>query len=324
MQIGLDRFLLHQSSLFYYRYEDMNAISELVEPTLEQQLITRKVYNSPVIEGNQGDAANASVLYQHLELDALFDEFCARLLQLVSVDQVRLQHKESARSLTKSYASAGFENQFLLRYRLKYQGEILGTLSLKRRHQFLSAEVRQIQDYVDSLIGPLRNADRYLKVWRSAYQDALTGVKNRASFDLLLSGQEAGIEVHSLLVCDVDGFKSINDLYGHAVGDEVLRQFASQLCDSVGASGTVYRYGGDEFVIALHENRADDGLQLAEDLRLATARLRLKTRDHEISVTTTIGLARAHQNESLDETFLRADSALLFGKKRSKDTVIQH
>ncbi len=302
----------------------MNAIPELAEPTLDTQPITRKVAISPVIEGTHGDAANANVLYQHLELDALFEAFCGSLSDTVRVDQIRYQHNESARSLEKHYAAVCTDSQYLLRYRLEYKGKTLGTIALTRSFQFLSGEVRQIRSLVDSLIGPLRNADRFLKVWRSAYEDALTGVKNRASFDLLLSDSESGQRVYSLLVCDVDGFKSINDLYGHAVGDAVLRQFAAQLCDSVGSNGTVYRYGGDEFVIALHENRADDGVQLAEEIRDAISRLRLKTRDHEISITTTIGLARARHHESLDETFLRADSALLFGKRCGKDTVIQH
>ncbi len=301
----------------------MTAISELEDLTLQQPYATRKVRNSPAGDGKHA-VATASSLYQHLELDPLFEEFCVRLSQVAKVDEIRLQHESSARCLEKRIAAVTSTNQFLLRHRLEYQGESLGILSVTRHHQFLSAEIRQIRSFIDTLLGPLRNADQYLRVWRSAYEDSLTGVKNRASFDLLLSGQVPDISVSAMLVCDVDSFKSINDCYGHAAGDEVLRQFASQLQDCVGHRGEVYRYGGDEFVIALKAKLPDGGLQLAEDARGSASRLVLRTHNHEITFTTTIGLAQVRANESLDETFLRADGALLLGKKLSKNAVVQH
>ncbi|MEM7258042.1 MAG: GGDEF domain-containing protein, partial [Pseudomonadota bacterium] len=245
--------------------------------------------------------------------------------RVVEIGQICLENPSLELRFDQRFAGCDeLVGEFMLRYPLDYEGRALGTLIVRRSKQFRSNEVRRIRFFVDSLRGPLSNAIKYLQVWQSAYHDALTGVRNRASLDLLLSGSDQRERpVTSMLVCDVDSFKSINDRYGHAVGDEVLCEFADLLAMNAGPGKTVYRYGGDEFVVIFFGSAADGGAQVAEQIRQAVMNHVMVSSDgHRIAITTTIGLAEVRDEETLDEAFLRADSALMQGKRASKNIVV--
>ncbi len=306
----------------------MTALSELVEPALEKPPVAAQVGEKRV-QTESITAIHASSLYRHLDVGELFNEFWARLCQPLPGVHISLENPGLELSLdtaeldTSDTSCVVPSRSFILRYPLAFEEQSLGVLVVRRDHQFLSSEIKKANFLVESFCGPLNNALKYLRVWQSAYHDALTGVRNRASLDLLLSGAEQAHSVHSMLVCDVDSFKLINDQYGHATGDHVLCEFARLLTVQAGCEGSVYRYGGDEFVIAFRRSAADGGLHRADAIRRAVQDLTVVTDCHRISITTTIGLTKVNRAEALDESFLRADSALLMGKRQGKNVVVQ-
>lgn len=155
-----------------------------------------------------------------------------------------------------------------------------------------------------------------------ATHDSLTGLPNRA----LLSDRLAQALAHAtryrervmLLVVDLDGFKHVNDMYGHSVGDEVLRQVAARLLACVRACDTVCRYGGDEFVVMLPEIAAlEDAGAVSEKIRARLATPYALDNEH-ILATASIGAAVYAGNLTSDELIKRADAAMYVEKVRRK------
>jgi diguanylate cyclase (GGDEF)-like protein len=158
----------------------------------------------------------------------------------------------------------------------------------------------------------------------AAQTDSLTGLPNRA---LLLDRIERSLlravrqpNAIALLYLDLDGFKGINDHYGHAAGDAVLVEFARRLIKAVRVEDTVARLGGDEFCV-LVENLSGraEAFRIADALLLA-ARVPISTPGQTLRITTSIGIAFGQSGEDSAARFLaRADSALYQVKRRGRN-----
>jgi diguanylate cyclase (GGDEF)-like protein len=134
----------------------------------------------------------------------------------------------------------------------------------------------------------------------------------------------------TVALIDIDHFKRVNDTYGHAAGDEVLRQVASALLSTIRSVDAVGRYGGEEFLLVMPETDLDGGLATAENLRRVVGRtpyvIETGTDDAELHVTISVGVAGHHGLPSLDiDRLLRdADGALYDAKERGRDQVQAH
>ncbi|HMB96490.1 MAG TPA: diguanylate cyclase [Tepidisphaeraceae bacterium] len=156
---------------------------------------------------------------------------------------------------------------------------------------------------------------------QKAQIDALTGLWNRRYFDQRLEA-EISLAKRSrrplgILMLDLDHFKSINDRYGHPMGDEVLRRVGAQLAASVRTEDIVCRYGGEEFAIVA-PNISAGALQLAERLRSAIEKMSFSFGGHDVKVTVSIGAAFCE--ETLDTAMLNhADAALYRAKQNGRN-----
>ena len=160
-----------------------------------------------------------------------------------------------------------------------------------------------------------------MKLQAIAEHDALTGLLNRHVFEESLQSCVARAERYGrpfgLLMIDLDGFKQINDLWGHCTGDALLREVAGILARVTSDSDDVYRIGGDEFAILLPEtSHAREPAMLAE--RLAEAMLEpVCADDHEFTVTASIGIALYPEHGTTADQLLRnADKAMYRCKRR--------
>ena len=145
--------------------------------------------------------------------------------------------------------------------------------------------------------------------------DTLTGLFDRGSFDADLSHevQYAQRDPLSLLVIDLDKFKTINDTDGHEAGDEVLKKAASILRRAAERNGSSYRYGGDEMVVLLPKIRIKQALELAEQIRSEIAALKFE-RSPE-TITASIGVASYPEiTDSVDDIFSDADAMVYKAK----------
>lgn len=158
--------------------------------------------------------------------------------------------------------------------------------------------------------------------------DALTNLTNRRGLDLVLAecARKAASEGGELSVAmaDLDRFKSVNDTYGHPVGDRLLTKVGQTLKANVKGRDTVARFGGEEFVIVMPDTPLDGAKALAEQIRVSIAHIQLALGEGEDSVgnfTVSIGVTRLHAGESADALLARADEALYVSKRRGRNCV---
>jgi diguanylate cyclase (GGDEF)-like protein len=147
--------------------------------------------------------------------------------------------------------------------------------------------------------------------------DPLTGALNRRGLDLFLPEDPA----FSVLMVDLDRFKEVNDTYGHAVGDEVLKQVARLLSSSLRTGDAIVRYGGEEFLVILAEVEINLAAKVGERARQNVAEHPITVNGQEIPVTISIGVAERLGEEDRDTLISRADAALYKAKQAGRNKV---
>lgn len=180
----------------------------------------------------------------------------------------------------------------------------------------------QVRHYVSVFhdIAERKRLERELKA--RAMHDHLTGAYNRRAFDDALaryvaeSARDRG--VFSLLMFDIDHFKQINDIYGHAQGDVVLQQLAGRIEGCLRASDVFARWGGEEFAVLLHATDRSGAWRLAE--RILDAVRQRPLGQH--SITVSIGVAEYIPGETRRALVSRADQALYAAKRRGRDMAV--
>lgn len=198
-------------------------------------------------------------------------------------------------------------------------------LSLLQRQEYrLLARASQANHDLTAQIAARRKLERELL--RQATTDALTGLSNRRHYivrtqEEMARARRAGRTI-TVLLLDIDRFKQVNDVHGHAVGDRVLQHVADTLRRHVRGGDVVARHGGEEFAVTLIEADPGRARHAAERLREAVANCRLPGA-RELRPSVTVGLAMTDARESLDQVLSRADDALYRGKERGRNCVVE-
>jgi diguanylate cyclase (GGDEF)-like protein len=192
---------------------------------------------------------------------------------------------------------------------------------------FDSDDVEAAASLAAQVVVALENARLHLMVERQAMVDSLTGLANRRSLeDTLRSELARAARFHDsvcVVLADLDRFKSVNDRYGHAAGDQVLKAFAGALRETVRESDVAGRWGGEEFALVLTGTDAAGGVRLAERARVALAARGLRMPDgEELTVTASFGVAAFPECQELGELLIAADSALYEAKRAGRNRVV--
>jgi len=154
------------------------------------------------------------------------------------------------------------------------------------------------------------------KLAELAWFDGLTGVRNRRALDQRLEEAAERDNQISIIILDIDNFKKINDCNGHTFGDEVLTRIASVVNDRIRSTDTLYRYGGEEFVIVSVDTDLENAAKLAEELRTLVESHIFVGNYH---VTISLGVAELKIGESMQEWFSRGDKALFTAKNSGRN-----
>jgi diguanylate cyclase len=188
--------------------------------------------------------------------------------------------------------------------------------SLEARLKASKQEIHQLQENLETV----RN---------ESLTDPLTGLANRKYFDQMLeravTEAKGSREELSLLLTDIDHFKTFNDTYGHLTGDQVLRLVAQAVKQNVKGQDIAARYGGEEFAIILPKTPLRQALTVADHIRRAVASKELikrSTGENLGRVTISVGVAALHDDELLQALIERADACLYAAKRSGRNLVI--
>lgn len=275
---------------------------------------------------NMTDVTNMSihvmgVLQSTLELEKLIELFDDELSAVVPHDHLSYENSEEGIKY-----DIGKVARHSSTYGLVLFGKKMGELSISRNNKFLEVETHKIESLISALIYPLRNALLYKQAVEKAYMDPLTGLNNRAAFDKSIEQEIDLAKRHhhtiSLMLLDIDKFKTINDNYGHLVGDAVLKSFSDCMIRCMRSSDIIFRYGGEEFVILLRNTEIAGAKLLAERMRKCVEEMRFEYENISLKTSVSIGLAELKEGDDRLKLLERADNLLYQAKENGRNQVM--
>ncbi len=254
----------------------------------------------------------------------ILDEWVFKQRQPLLVEDIKKDfrfNEDELKEYMRSYRS-------VISCLLTEEKKIIGILRLEhsRPHNYTSEDLRLLDILCDLGAASLQNARLYKQTLALAITDGLTGLYLRRYFlDRLKEELSRSLRSDlqcSLLMVDIDNFKTYNDRYGHTAGDIVLKTLSNVFKNLV-HSGIVARYGGEEFSILLPETSKEKARRIADTIRKAVKKEMIELRRIETNVTVSIGLASFPEDARLqDELILKADERLYKAKREGKDRVV--
>lgn len=211
-------------------------------------------------------------------------------------------------------------------YAISSSANSLGEVTFERSYPFFEDELAALEMFIGVLFYPLRNALLYRKALESSLRDPLTGIGNRSaldkSFDREIKLAQRQKQPLSLLVIDIDKFKSINDTFGHRNGDKALIHIAKSIQSSLRETDQIFRYGGEEFVVLLNGTGMYSAKLTAERIRMNVAMAPISEEFGDRLCTISIGVSSLSTTDNTDTLFTRADSSLYNAKHTGRNKVI--
>ena len=206
------------------------------------------------------------------------------------------------------------------------EGEISGCIVARSTLDKLSKrDISYLEQLTTQSAITINRANTYSKVLQYATLDALTNLNNRRQFETRLKQEIATTKRQKNPLCammiDIDFFKKVNDTYGHASGDTVLRTVASIIKEHLRESDIPARYGGEEFAVLLPYTHIEEAKIVGERLRKAVENASIPIDKKNINVTISMGLAEFSPQETGEDLFKRADSALYEAKESGRNRV---
>lgn len=280
-----------------------------------------------VIVGGRGFADMHTMLGQAFALDG--DE------RAYTVYHERRPYHTNATTSSDRPASAPPQSRSWLGVPLSIHDDVIGMLTLDstQPNHFGDAHLRLVLAFADQVAIALENARLFAEVQQLATTDPLTGLYNRRHF-FTLAERACGQALRarhtlSVIMLDLDNFKRINDRYGHASGDHVLRTVAEVCRRVVRTTDIVGRYGGEEMVLLLPRTSDVDVEEAAERLRRTIAETPVMIEGAPLSITASLGVATCYgpcSGSPCPDNLLacmidRADQALYMAKQRGKNRV---
>jgi diguanylate cyclase (GGDEF)-like protein len=208
---------------------------------------------------------------------------------------------------------------------LKVGDTVVGVMNLSRSTSggFLSSELRLLSLLSDQAAVAISNASLHQMISRQAYSDTLTGLPNRRALDERLEEEVATARRNnysfSVIMMDLDGFKAVNDTYGHAVGDEVLRLVFGQMARGVRTTDFLARYGGDELTLILSQTEMSSVEVVCNKIIEGMTKFKYRLPDGKrlnLGISGGIALYPVHARSGPD--LLRAADGALYRAKKYK------
>ncbi len=320
ISLKLQNIVLNEQSQINVEFHDaMKNIAKIIETQYELNYIV------PLIGEMLDRFISDHLIYVFLKQDGEF-----KLIWPKACNDERIF--EVLNRLDPSYGFILTNDDKIGAFPLLTDGEITGCIVARSMIEKLSK--RDI-DYLEQLTRQsavtINRANNYSKILQYATLDALTSLNNRRQFETRLKQEVAAAKRQQKPLCgmmiDIDFFKRVNDTYGHAAGDEVLKQTAAAIKELLRESDIPSRYGGEEFAILLPFTHLDEAKVVGERLRKAVESTPVTIGEDDahkknINVTISMGIAEFNPEETGEELFERADKALYQAKESGRNRVV--
>ena len=196
----------------------------------------------------------------------------------------------------------------------------IGELCLYSRQRLSDSDIMLIEIAASCAVYPLNNALQYHNAVVKAHRDPLTALGNRLAMNAAIRREVSRAHRHhsplSILMIDIDHFKSINDNHGHAVGDRVIARVADVLKNTAREADNAFRYGGEEFIVLLDGTDSEGAHVAAERIRETVAKIQPDNLSLHHKVTVSVGCATMRENESISELYRARRLGYVLSQKR--------
>lgn len=336
---GRQRMLSQRTALFMFRY--MESGDEKIKATLKENIDLFEKSHRALVNGNK-EMGIPETMPQSLK-EIYFNP-------PYNLNQQALDYIADVKTLLSSDTreDSNTRNAIYERAYKQAEGNLLTTLDLavkayQQDSEIKMSELSDIQEKsllilllviileIQLIFKPLVNmVQKYSQqIEKIAAQDMLTGILNRWAFYNRASTELNRSKRHerptSLILCDLDHFKSVNDNYGHNIGDDALKHFTKIASKSIRKEDIIGRTGGEEFAVLLPETDIEQSKFVAEKIRsaLENTHMSIKSKETEekLKLTTSMGITeyKPSLNENIDDIFARADKALYAAKKNGRN-----
>jgi diguanylate cyclase len=290
----------------------IRAQAEREKSELQQFLVSLQARLVSLDENMHGTEVQRLASFEHgLELDETMRENMAHIRSSMagasSMDELKddIQNRlDTINAQLRSHRSAEDQRHVDMARQLE---------TLRRRVQEMERETGELQ-------GKLKEKQEL------ALRDSLTQIPNRLAFDQRYDQEVARWRRYShplsLIVCDIDHFKRLNDTYGHKAGDKALALIARGLAVSIRETDFLARYGGEEFVVLLPETTLETATVVAEKLRAAIEAASFHYEGKRVPITLSVGYATFATDEAPETVFKRADQALYRAKSDGRNRCV--
>ena len=306
VSLKLQNIVLNEQSKINVEFHDsMKNIAKIIETQYELNYIV------PLIGEMLDRFISDHLIYVFLKQDGEF-----KLVWPKACKDERIY--EALKQLTPETGYILTNNDKIGAFPLVSDGELSGCIVARSTLDKLSKrDISYLEQLTRQSAITINRANTYSKVLQYATLDALTNLNNRRQFEIRLKQEIATTKRQKTPLCammiDIDFFKKVNDTYGHASGDEVLRTAASVIKAQLRESDIPARYGGEEFAVLLPYTHIEEAVIVGEPPIFIDKK--------NINVTISMGLAEFGQEENGEELFKRADSALYEAKESGRNRV---
>ncbi|MBF0281042.1 MAG: diguanylate cyclase [Zetaproteobacteria bacterium] len=322
---------VHQEHYYIVIVQDMSELSSLTKELLNQKKILRDVIDH--IDVHQ---AVIDRHWHYTSVNQLFARACSRSIEEIEGRHIRdvlpdHQYQQMIPMLQRCFQGekCTWDQEFTLADQSVHYG-VASLAPILNKFNEIDQCVLTTYDMTEQVLTQRALEKTKDDLQRLVHLDPMTQAFNRRYFmsmaEKTIASTLRNQDSLSVAMIDIDDFKSINDTFGHAVGDHVIITLAQQLSALTRTSDVVARLGGEEFAIILPRTQSDGAKIIAEKVRVQIEAHDVQINDIDFQFTISIGIAEIYLNidTTIDTILHRADTALYYAKKHGKNQVIAH
>lgn len=309
--------------------KNLNVIYEEVRELMEADVFGIALYKNNllyydlfIVDGNLKDYGSVP-----LE-EETFGGWCYKNKKNVLINDIENEYNKYISSKINELGDSEFkEVQSLVFCPIIIKNKVIGILSVQsyNKNAYNKNDIKKLEILTSYIAIALENARLFNKIEYAATHDGLTEILNREEIlkrgEFLLKNKKNC----SIILIDIDHFKSINDNYGHAAGDYVLKSISSIMQEIILENGYIGRFGGEEFLIVIYDCKFDKVMKIAEQLRSYVENYKFIVDSQKIDVTVSVGVYNyCDGDKNFYNKIKFADKALYMAKSLGRNKVISH